>query len=81
MGFQDTTIPLAEEDQEKLTFIMEDCLWCYKVMLFGLKNARATYQHLMDEIFKEDIGFIVKVYIDDIIIKIKKKEDHLQHLK
>ena len=73
-------IPLVEEDQGKTTFIMEDGLYYYKVMPFRLKNVEATYQHLMDEIFIEEISYIVKVYIDDIIVKSKMKEYHLQHL-
>ena len=37
-------IKMAEEDQEKIAFIMRQRLYCYKVMPFGLKNAGATYQ-------------------------------------
>ena len=36
-------IKMAEEDQEKTTFIASQGLYCYKVMPFRLKNARATY--------------------------------------
>ena len=36
-------IKMAEEDQGKTTFITSQELYCYKVMPFGLKNARATY--------------------------------------
>ncbi|RDY09858.1 hypothetical protein CR513_05718, partial [Mucuna pruriens] len=41
-------------------------------MPFGLKNTRATYQHLMDKIFKEIIGTNVEVYMDDIRVKLRK---------
>ncbi|KAL0355517.1 UNVERIFIED_CONTAM: Transposon Ty3-G Gag-Pol polyprotein [Sesamum radiatum] len=37
-------IKLAKEDQEKTSFITKRGLYCYNVMPFGLKNARATYQ-------------------------------------
>ena len=37
-------IQMAEEDQEKTAFITSQGLYCYRVMPFGLKNARATYQ-------------------------------------
>ena len=49
-------------------------------MLFGLKNAGATYQRLMTKIFKPLIGHIVEVYIDDIVVKNKTRIKHAQHL-
>ncbi|RVX02377.1 Uncharacterized protein K02A2.6 [Vitis vinifera] len=55
-------------------------LYCYKVMPFGLKNAGATYQRLMTKIFKPLIGHTVEVYIDDIVVKSKTREEHVLHL-
>ena len=46
-------IKMAEEDQEKTTFITSQRLSCYKVMPFGLKNARATYQKLVNKMFNK----------------------------
>ena len=40
-------IKMDEADQEKTSFITTQGLFCYKVMHFGLKNARATYQRLV----------------------------------
>ena len=37
-------IPMKKEDEEKTSFITHEGLYCYKVMPFELKNARATYQ-------------------------------------
>lgn len=36
---------------------------------FGLKNVRATYQQLVNKIFKDQIGRNMEVYVDDILIK------------
>jgi hypothetical protein len=44
-------IMMDEGDQEKTSFITSKRLFCYKVMPFGLKNAGATYQRLMNKMF------------------------------
>ncbi|XP_073035211.1 uncharacterized protein [Primulina eburnea] len=62
-------IPLAREDQEKVSFITSGGTFCYVVMPFGLKNAGATYQRLMDRIFTKQAGRNVEVYVDDILVK------------
>ena len=46
-------IKMAEEDQEKTSFITSQGLHCYKVMPFGLKNAGATYQRLVNKMFSK----------------------------
>ena len=46
-------ILMAEEDQEKTAFITSQGLYCYRVMPFGLKNAGATYQRLVNQMFKK----------------------------
>ncbi|RVW37693.1 Retrovirus-related Pol polyprotein from transposon 297 [Vitis vinifera] len=73
-------IPMSPDDEEKTAFITPHGLYCYKVMPFGLKNAGATYQRLMTKIFKPLIGHSVEVYIDDIVVKSKTREQHILHL-
>lgn len=46
-------IPMYRPDSEKTTFITERSTYFYDVMMFGLKNARATYQRLMDKVFQQ----------------------------
>ena len=46
-------IKMAEEDQEKTAFITSQGLYCYKVMPFGLKNAGATYQRMVNKMFNQ----------------------------
>ncbi|RDY02801.1 Retrovirus-related Pol polyprotein from transposon 17.6, partial [Mucuna pruriens] len=53
-----------------MAFITDSGSFCYKVMSFGLKNPRATYQRLMDEIFKDQIGCELEVYVDDIKVEL-----------
>ena len=73
-------IQMAEEDQEKTAFVTSQGLYCYKVMPFGLKNAGVTYQRLVNQMFKKQIGNNVKVYVDDMLVKSKENEDHLDDL-
>nr|CAN68292.1 hypothetical protein VITISV_044076 [Vitis vinifera] len=54
-------IPMFQSNEEKTTFITPYGLYCYKVMSFGLKNASATYQRLMTNIFKPLIGRIMRI--------------------
>ena len=50
-------------------------------MPFGLKNARATYQRLVNQMFEKQIRRNVEVYVDDMLVKRKEEEDHLDDLK
>ncbi|XP_057432184.1 uncharacterized protein LOC130724933 [Lotus japonicus] len=50
-------------------------------MPFGLKNAGATYQRVMNTIFHEYIEKFMQVYIDDIVVKSKSQDVHIEHLK
>ncbi|GJW72587.1 reverse transcriptase domain-containing protein [Tanacetum coccineum] len=45
-------IKMAKEDEEKTAFITNQGIFCYSKMSFGLKNARATYQRLVDKAFQ-----------------------------
>ena len=74
-------IRLHEADQEKTSFVTSQGLFCYKVMPFGLKNAGATYQRLMNKMFAQQIGRNVQVYVDDMLVKSRREEDHLEDLK
>ena len=54
---------------------------CYKVMPFGLKNARATYQMVMQRIFDNILHKNVECYVGDLVVKSKKRMEHLQDLR
>uniref|UniRef100_A0A2N9FLZ5 Uncharacterized protein n=1 Tax=Fagus sylvatica TaxID=28930 RepID=A0A2N9FLZ5_FAGSY len=74
-------IVMDEGDQEKTSFITSRGLFCYKVMPFGLKNAGATYQRLMNRMFHDQIGRNVEVYVDDMLVKSKEEDGHLDDLR
>ncbi|XP_070022345.1 uncharacterized protein [Nicotiana sylvestris] len=65
---------------DKTSFITDRGTYCYKVMLFGLKNVGATYQRLVTKIFQEYLEKTMEVYIDDMLVKSKQAGDHIQHL-
>jgi hypothetical protein len=70
-------IMMDENDQEKTSFITSGRLFCYRVMPFGLKNAGATYQRLMNRMFHDQIGRNVEVYVNDMLVKSKEEDNHL----
>ena len=67
-------------DQEKTSFVTVQGTYCYRVMPFGLKNARATYQRLVNRMFQNQIGTTMEVYIDDMLVKSTTSELHIAHL-
>nr|KYP51927.1 Retrovirus-related Pol polyprotein from transposon 17.6 [Cajanus cajan] len=77
-GYNQIRMHLA--DEEKMAFITESANFCYKVMPFGLKNARATYQRLMDKVFKGQMGRNIEIYVDDMVVKSNSLAEHLADL-
>ncbi|GKV19151.1 hypothetical protein SLEP1_g29444 [Rubroshorea leprosula] len=73
-------VQLLLDDQEKTAFYAGDAIYCYVMMPFGLKNAGATYQKLVQIIFKLQIGRNIEVYVDDMIVTSKRAEDHIDDL-
>ncbi|KAL6552673.1 hypothetical protein OROHE_008037 [Orobanche hederae] len=73
-------IPMAEIDIKHTSFHMEKDMFFWIRMPFGLKNAGATYQRLVNRMFADQIGRTMEVYIDDIVVKSLRKEDHVRDL-
>ncbi|KAL0412999.1 UNVERIFIED_CONTAM: Transposon Tf2-12 polyprotein [Sesamum radiatum] len=74
-------IRMAPADEELTAFRTPKGIYCYRVMPFGLKNAGATYQRAMQRIFDDMVHKNVECYVDDLVVKSKKREDHLYDLR
>jgi hypothetical protein len=73
-------IKLKNEDEEKTAFITPYGVFCYQVMPFGLKNAGATYQWMMQNCLRSQIWRNIQVYIDDVVITTRKEESLISDL-
>ena len=73
-------ISMDPSNQEKTSFVISHGTYCYRVMPFGLKNAGATYQRLVNRMFHKQIGTFMEVYIDDKLVKSIKAKLHITHL-
>nr|GEX37328.1 reverse transcriptase domain-containing protein [Tanacetum cinerariifolium] len=72
-------IKMAKEDEEKTSFITSQWIFCYSKMPFGKKNARATYQRLVDKAFQKQIGINLEVY-DDLVIKSRMEHEIMRDI-
>ena len=73
-------IRMEDADQDKTSFDTSQGLFYYKVISFGLKNAGATYQRLMNKMFARQIGRNVQVYVDNMLVKSLRKDNNLGDL-
>nr|ABA97604.1 retrotransposon protein, putative, Ty3-gypsy subclass [Oryza sativa Japonica Group] len=76
-GYQ---IRLKESDCLKTLFITPFGAYCYITMPFGLKDAGANYQRMIQRCFSTQIGRNVEAYVDDVVIKTKQKDDLITDL-
>lgn len=68
------------QDKEKTAFTNGSGLWQFNVMPFGLCNAPATFERVMDEVFQELSWRTALIYLDDITVYSRTFEEHIQNL-
>ena len=74
-------IKMTESDQAATAFITPYGPFCFNTMPFGLKNAGATYQHMIQTCLEKQIGKIVEAYMDDVVIKTRQVESLIDDLR
>ncbi|CAF1084247.1 unnamed protein product [Didymodactylos carnosus] len=73
-------IPINEQDKKKTAFVTTDGLYEFNVLPFGLSNAPATFQRIINSVLGALRWDITLVYLDDIIIYSKSFDKHVEHL-
>ena len=73
-------IEMDDNSKEKTAFIVDNNLYEWNRLSFGLTNAPGTFQRLMNYVLRSVIGKICLVYLDDIIVFSKSKDEHLVNL-
>jgi hypothetical protein len=69
-----------KEDEPKTSFITPSGAYCYLRMLEGLKNAAGSFSRMTSKVLSSQIGKNVLTYVDDIIVKSTKQENHIADL-
>ena len=68
-------------DKHCTSFMTNSSNYYDNVMPSYLKNAGATYQRMMNKVFRNKIRYMLEVYMDDMIVKSRVDTDHASHLK
>jgi hypothetical protein len=71
---------MKKEDEPKTSFITRSGTYCYLQMQKGLKNARGSFSRITTKVLSSQIGKNVLTYVDEIIVRSIKQEDHISDL-
>ena len=72
---------LRDKDKAKTAFLIRNRQYQFRVMPFGLNNAPATFQKLMNKILRKYLYKFCIVYLDDIIIYSRNVKEHRKHIR
>ncbi|XP_057770645.1 uncharacterized protein LOC130990428 [Salvia miltiorrhiza] len=73
-------VKMHKGDIAKTAFVVCCGVFGWRSMPFGLKNTGATYQRMMEKIFKEQLSKNISVYVDDMLVRSVRAEDHVSDL-
>jgi hypothetical protein len=71
---------MKKEDEPKTSFITSSGTYCYLRIPEGLKNAGGSFSRMTTKVLHSQIGRNVLTYVDDIIVKSTKQENHIANL-
>jgi hypothetical protein len=71
---------MKKKDEPKTSFITPNGTYCYLRMPEGLRNARGSFSRMTARVLHSQIGRNVLTYVDDIIVKSTKQENHIADL-
>lgn len=74
-------VKMDEDSIKKTAFVTKNAQYEFLRLPFGLRNAAATFQRLMNNVLRDYMGEFCFVYLDDIVVYSKTIQDHFQHLK
>jgi hypothetical protein len=74
-------LKVRECDISKTAFILRYGMYEFTVMSFGLTNAPAYFMYMMNTVFMEYLDKFIVVFIDDILVYSRNKEEHEGHLR
>jgi hypothetical protein len=71
---------MRKEDEKFTSFITSFGTYCFVRRAEGLRNAGTTFVRMTSTVLKNHIGKNLLAYVDDIVVKSKKRQDHIQDL-
>ena len=72
---------MNKADEEKTSFTTPFGTYCYVRMPEGLRNAGCTFNRMIKKVLRDQLDRNISAYVDDVVVRSRKREDHIQHLR